>query len=84
MQAPAGHDFLAPALTAAYRFEGKATSLVISLAADEREANRRVEQLRQYYSGSGGDAIFFARGRLAVLCLHPPTGAAAFLDRVKP
>jgi hypothetical protein len=85
VQAPAGHDFLAPALTASYRFDGQqATSLVISLAADDREANQRVEKLRQYYSRSGGDAIFFARGRLAVLCLHAPAGAAAFLDKVKP
>jgi hypothetical protein len=84
VEAPAGHDFLAPALTASYRFDGKATTLVISLAADAREANQRVEQLRQHYSGPGGDAIFFARGRMAVLCLHPPAGAAAFLDKVKP
>jgi hypothetical protein len=84
VQAPAGHDFLAPALTASYRFDGKAATLVISLAADASEAEQRVEQLRQYYSGSGGDAIFFARGRLAVLCLHPPADAAAFLDKVKP
>jgi hypothetical protein len=84
VEAPAGHDFLAPAMTASYRFDGKATTLVISLAADEREAEQRVEKLRQYYSGSGGDAIFFARGRLAVLCLHAPADAAAFLDKVKP
>jgi hypothetical protein len=82
--APAGHDFLAPALTASYRFDGKATTLVVSLAADEREASRRVERLRQYYAQPGGDAIFFARGRVVVLCLHPPAGAEAFLDRVKP
>ena len=84
VEAPAGHDFLAPALTAVYRFDGKATTLVISLAADAREANQRVEQLQRYYQRSGGDTIFFARGRLAVLCLHPPAGAAAFLDKVKP
>jgi hypothetical protein len=82
--APAGHDFLSPALTASYRFDGKATTLVISLAADAREANQRVEKLRQYYSQSGGEAIFFGRGRLAVLCLHAPADAAAFLDKVKP
>jgi hypothetical protein len=84
VQAPAGHDFLAPALTASYHFDAQATSLVISLAADEREAAQRVEKLRQYYSQSGGDVIFFARGRWAVLCLHPPADAAAFLDKVKP
>jgi hypothetical protein len=84
VEAPAGHEFLAPALTASYRFDGNVTSLVISLAADEHEAEQRVEKLRQYYSGSGGDAIFFARGRLAVLCLHAPADAAAFLDKVKP
>lgn len=84
VEAPAGHDFLAPALTASYRFDGKATTLVVSLAADEREASRRVERLRQYYAQPGGDAIFFARGRVVVLCLHPPAGAEAFLDRVKP
>jgi len=84
VQAPAGHDFLSPALTASYRFDGKATSLVISLAPDASEANRRVEQLRQYYSQSGGEAVFFARGHLAILCVHPPADAAAFLDKVRP
>ena len=84
VQAPAGHDFLTPALTASYRFDEKATSLVISLAADAREADKSVERLRQYYSRSGSEAIFFARGRLAVLCLHAPGDAAAFLDKVKP
>jgi hypothetical protein len=84
VDAPAGHDFLAPALTASYRFDGKPTSLVLSLAADAREASRRVEQLRQYYLRSGGDVVFFARGRLAILCLHPPADAAAFLAKVKP
>jgi hypothetical protein len=84
VQSPAGHDFLAPALTASYRFDGKVASLVISLAADEREAKQRVEQLQRYYQRSGGDTIFFARGRWAVLCLHAPAGAAAFLDKVKP
>jgi hypothetical protein len=104
VQAPAGHDFLAPALTASYRFDGQVTSLVISLAVDAREANQRVEQLRHYYLSSGqvapepdlgpdagrtsdprqGEVIFFARGRYAVLCLHAPAGAAAFLAGVKP
>jgi hypothetical protein len=84
VDAPAGHDFLAPALTASYRFDGKATSLVISLAADAREANQRVEQLRSYYSPRPAEVVFFARGRLAILCLHPPADAAAFLDKVKP
>jgi hypothetical protein len=49
VQAPGGHDFLAPALAASYRFDGQTTSLVISLAADAREASQRVEQLRRYY-----------------------------------
>ncbi len=84
VEAPAGHDFLAPALTASYRFDGQVTSLVISLAADARDANQRVEQLRRYYLRSGGEVIFFARGHYAILCLHPPPGAAAFLDKVKP
>jgi hypothetical protein len=84
VQAPAGHDFLAPALTASYRFDGKVTSLVISLAADAREANQRVEQLRSYYSARQGEVVFFARGRYAILCLHPPADAAAFLAKVKP
>jgi hypothetical protein len=84
VQAPAGHDFLAPALTASYRFDAQATTLVISLAADAREANQRVEQLQRYYQRSGGETIFFARGRWAVLCLHAPADAAGFLDKVKP
>ncbi|MGA2270925.1 MAG: DUF6599 family protein [Bryobacteraceae bacterium] len=104
VQAPAGHDFLAPALMASYRFDGQETSLLVSLAADAREANQRVERLRRHYLRSGkvvpepelgpdagrtsdprqGDIIFFARGRLAVLCLHAPPRAAAFLAKVKP
>ena len=84
VQAPAGHDFLAPALTASYRFDGQATTLVISLAADANQANQRVGQLRQYYGRPGGETIFFARGHLAILCLHAPADAAAFLEKVKP
>jgi len=57
---------------------------VISLAADAREANQRVEQLRSYYSARQGEVVFFARGRYAILCLHPPADAAAFLAKVKP
>jgi hypothetical protein len=102
VQAPAGHDFLAPALAASYRFDGQVTSLLISLAADSREANQRVEQLRRHYLRSGkvgpepelgpdagrtsdpreGEVVFFARGRFAVLCLHAPARATAFLKTV--
>src|ERR1019366_5597144 len=60
VQAPAGHDFLAPALTASYRFDAQATTLVISLAADAGEAERSVEQVQRYYQRSGRATIFFA------------------------
>jgi len=83
VQAPAGHDFLAPALTASYLFLTHETKLVVSLAPDARQAQQRVDALGHHYSTSG-DTIFFARGSLVVLCFHPPPGAAAFLDKVKP
>ena len=83
VQAPAGHDFLAPALTATYLFLTHETKLVVSLAPDARQAQQRVDALGHHYSTSG-DPVFFARGSLVVLCFHPPPGAAAFLDKVKP
>lgn len=49
IKAPAGHEFLTPAMTAAYRVGSKETSLLISVAPDAREAASRVDKLRTHY-----------------------------------
>jgi hypothetical protein len=52
-KSPLGHDFLAPAIMAAYRWGQKQTSLVISRASDAQGAARKVGQLRDYFGRSG-------------------------------
>lgn len=53
VKAPAGLNFLAPALMATYTFDGQETALYISLAPNAREAGLRVERLREHYARSG-------------------------------
>ncbi len=52
-KAPLGHEFLAPACTADYRFSGKLSTVVVSLSADSREANRRFQSLKAYFAKAG-------------------------------
>lgn len=54
VHSPMGRDFLAPAVTALYRFAGKETTLLVSTAADPADAARRVARLKQGFEGSGG------------------------------
>ncbi len=50
---PLGHGFLAPAVTAAYKFAGKDSSLLISQAGESREAGERVAKLREHFQKTG-------------------------------
>jgi len=84
VQAPAGHDFLAPALTASYRFNGQATTLVISLAADAGEAERRVEQLHATINGRAVKRSFSRAGAWQCFVSMRRRTRPAFLDKVKP
>jgi hypothetical protein len=52
-KSPMGHDFLAPAIMASYRFDEEQASLVISKAPDAPGAANRVEQLRSYFARTG-------------------------------
>jgi hypothetical protein len=101
-KSPLGHDFLAPAIMAAYAFGEKQTSLVISRAPDAKGAAQRVDQLRSYFGRSGkvipqpglasgaflgsnqfeGEAVFFASGSYAVLCINPPPNPESLLKSV--
>jgi hypothetical protein len=101
-KSPLGHDFLAPAVVAAYAWGEKQTSLIISKAADAKGAVQKVAQLRDYFERSGkvapqpalaagafsgsnqyeGEAVFFASGSYAVLCLNPPPNPEVFLKSV--
>jgi hypothetical protein len=101
-KSPLGHDFLAPAIIAAYAWGEKQTSLVISRAPDAAGAEQKVVQLREYFARSGkvvpqpglaagaflgsnqyeGEAVFFAAGSYAVLCINPPLHPESFLKLV--
>jgi hypothetical protein len=52
-RAPLGHEFLAPACTADYRFAGKQSSLLISTSADAAQAKKKLELLKGYFAKSG-------------------------------
>jgi hypothetical protein len=52
-RAPLGHEFLAPACTADYRFAGKQSSLLISTSADASQAKKKLELLKGYFAKSG-------------------------------
>jgi len=48
-----GHEFLAPAVTALYRFDGKDTTLLVSLAPNASDAAARVVRLKEHFARSG-------------------------------
>jgi hypothetical protein len=101
-KSPLGHDFLAPAIMAAYAWGEKQTSLIISKAPDAKGAVQKLGQLRDYFERSGkvvpqpgvapaaflgsnqfeGEAVFFASGSYAVICLNPPPHPESFLKSV--
>jgi hypothetical protein len=78
VQAPEGHEFLAPALSAEYLVGGKKTAVLISIAASAAEANDRLERLKKHYTRIGKSPdIFFAQNRYTVLIPRPPADTAA-------
>lgn len=56
-RSPMGREYLAPAATAAYRFDGVETTLLVSMAASPAEAAARVARLRQSFAKPGGAAV---------------------------
>jgi hypothetical protein len=78
VQAPEGHEFLAPALSAEYLVGGKKATLLISVAANAAEANDRLERLKKHYARMGKSSdVFFTQGRYTVLIPRPPSDTAA-------
>ena len=53
MQAPLGHEFLAPAATAVYRLDGKDTTVAVSLASSAAGAAERAARLKDHFAQSG-------------------------------
>jgi hypothetical protein len=53
-RSPMGRDYLAPAATAEYRFGGRETTLLVSIAASPQEAAARAARLKQSFAQSGG------------------------------
>lgn len=87
-KAPLGHDFLAPALTATYKFNGKESMLVISLA------KTAFTKLRNHFGKSAMAApefgpnvyrahemVFLARGGYTVLFVSPPPDAVGLVKQ---
>lgn len=59
-KAPLGHEFLGPALSAAYSFEGKPSTLLISTAAGTGESKQKFESLKNHFIKTGkaaGDPV---------------------------
>jgi hypothetical protein len=52
-KAPLGHDFLEPAAMATYKFNGKESTVVVSLAKNVQEAKGRASQLQNHFGKSG-------------------------------
>jgi hypothetical protein len=52
-KAPLGHNFLEPATTATYSFDGRQTTVVLSLARDAADARARVQQLGKHFTQTG-------------------------------
>jgi len=52
-QAPLGHDFLAPAYQATYKLSGKESTLLLSQAANARDARDRVKRLESHFRSAG-------------------------------
>ncbi len=51
--APMGHPFLGPAYTAKYEWNGRASTVLISIADDAADARRRLEQLAGHLRQTG-------------------------------
>ena len=52
VRSPLGHDFLAPATTALYRFGDRETTLLISLAESPKDAGVRLVRLKKTLANS--------------------------------
>lgn len=52
-EAPLGHSFLEPAVTAQYNFQGKESTLLVSLADNPANAKERIEKLVAHFQRSG-------------------------------
>jgi len=80
-KAPLGHDFLAPAFKAAYAWDGKASTLVISWAKDAKEALAQVEQLRGHFGKFGKVELLNGLGFDAWQGTSPYEGSTIFFAR---
>jgi hypothetical protein len=94
VKSPMGHDCLAPALMAIYRFDDKDTAVLVSRWASDAEAATRLSMLKEHYAGKAalveglsgdvwraGTDAFFVHGPVVVLLQAPPAGNA-FLTKL--
>ena len=95
LNAPLGHKFLSPAVTAIYRRGSKETTLLVSLAPDPAGVVRRLREAFQATSAAGfpvqawrgasaleGEVLFFACTRYAVVIINPPPLADVFVKEI--
>jgi hypothetical protein len=51
--APLGHDFLGPAFAATYVLDGKESKILVTVARDQADAQKRLQQLEQNFTKTG-------------------------------
>jgi hypothetical protein len=81
VEAPLGHDFLSPAMTAAYRFGEAETTVLASFAKDAADAARRLAALKAYYGKTGKMAPFAGLPGEAWRAASPDDGDAIIFVR---
>ncbi len=81
VHAPLGHEFLAPAATALYRFDGKDTTVIVSLASSTAGAAERAARLKDRFAQSGKASPLPGLGRSAFQGTNSAEGEMLFFAR---
>jgi hypothetical protein len=81
VKAPLGRDYLAPATTALYRFDGRDTTVLVSRAPTPGEAAGRLGRLKTDFARSGAVAAVAGLPGEAWRSASPSDGEAVFFAR---
>jgi hypothetical protein len=81
VRAPLGHEFLAPAATAVYRFQGKDTTVIVSLASSTAGAAERAARLKDRFAQTGKVSPLAGLGATAFRGSNSAEGEMLFFAR---